>query len=218
MRPILYWDDTIKQDERKNSSGRMPACRDKFVKTRFRRGDLAIAKLFGKAPAADPARDLYDEIVRQARLPGFYQAGGVPDTVDGRFELVALHVFLVLHRLKTEGTGDAGDLGQALFDIFVQDMDASLREMGAGDLGVGKRVKAMIRGLYGRIGAYESALGGGPDSLEQALQRNLFGTVSPSSRDVERMAGYVRGEVAALGQRPAAELAAGQLRFGSVPA
>ena len=179
---------------------------------------MSIAKLFGKAANVDPARELYEEIVRQARVPGFYQAGGVPDTVDGRFELVALHVFLVLHRLKAEDTGDASALGQAVFDIFVQDMDASLREMGAGDLGVGKRVKAMIRGLYGRIGAYEAALGGGPDSLEEALQRNLFGTVSPSSQDVKRMAGYVRGEVAALGQRPAAELAAGQLGFGSVPA
>ena len=179
---------------------------------------MAIVKLFGKAAVADPARDLYDEIVRQSRQPGFYQVGGVPDTVDGRFELIALHVFLVLHRLKNEGSGDAGDLGQAVFDIFVQDMDASLREMGAGDLGVGKRVKAMIRGLYGRINAYEAALGDGPDSLEQALQRNLFGTVSPSPQDVERMSGYVRDEAAALGQRPAAELAAGQLRFGALPA
>ena len=179
---------------------------------------MAIAKLFGKAAPADPAMDLYDVIVQQARQPEFYRVCGVPDTVDGRFELVALHVFLVLHRLKTDGAANTRDLGQGVFDIFVQDMDASLREMGAGDLGVGKRVKAMIRGLYGRIGAYDAALGGEQELLEQALQRNLYGTVSPSRQDVGRMADYIRGEVAALGQRPTAELAAGQVSFGRVPA
>ena len=81
----------------------------------------------------------------QARQPGFYRDCGVPDSVDGRFELIALHTFLVLHRLKADAT-DTEALGQALFDVMFQDMDQSLRELGAGDLGVGPRVKRMAQG------------------------------------------------------------------------
>ena len=88
--------------------------------------------------------NVYRKIVERARDPQFYKELGVPDTVDGRFEMVALHTFLVLRRLKPEAGGES-DISQALFDVMFEDMDSSLREMGAGDMGIGKRVKAMVQ-------------------------------------------------------------------------
>lgn len=135
-----------------------------------------LGKLFKASPEKVAADKLYREVVAQARRPAFYLAGGVPDSVDGRFELIALHVFLVLDRLKQDHPRGSA-LGQELHDIFFADMDRSLREMGAGDLGVGKRVKKMAQGFYGRVAAYEAGLEGGGAGLEAALKRNLFGTL-----------------------------------------
>lgn len=144
-------------------------------------------------PAREAARRLYGAAVAQARRPEFYAGLGVPDSLDGRFELVALHLFLVLRRLKSHP--DAGAVGQELVDLFVADMDASLREMGAGDLGVGRRVKAMVQALYGRIAAYEAGLAGPREGLEAALRRNLFGTASePDGAILAVLAAYVRRE------------------------
>ena len=102
---------------------------------------MSILQLFKRRRSSEAARQLHEAIVAQARQPGFYAAMGVPDTLDGRFELIALHGFLVMHRLKAEpaGTGLAREVAEAIFS----DLDASLREMGAGDLGVGRRVKKM---------------------------------------------------------------------------
>jgi cytochrome b pre-mRNA-processing protein 3 len=145
--------------------------------------------------ARKEAEALYAAIVSQARRPEFYAELGVPDTLDGRFELVALHTFLVLRRLKARG--QAGEAGQELVDLFIQDMDASLRELGAGDLGVGRRVKAMAQALYGRISAYETGLAGSAEALEAALRRNLFRTApetGPQPGTLKAVAEYVRGE------------------------
>src|SRR3546814_8966780 len=104
---------------------------------------MPLKTLFARNRHAEPAEDtadrLYAAIVAQARHPAFYQDYGVPDTVDGRFEMIALHAFLLLHRLKQDPERTA-KLGQAVYDAMFLDMDASLREMGAGDLGVGRRV------------------------------------------------------------------------------
>lgn len=172
---------------------------------------------FFRASPAEPAGlKLYTAAVTQARRPEFYRDAEVPDSLDGRFDLVALHVFLVLRRLKAEG--EAGrELGQAVFDVFVADMDQSLREMGVGDLGVGRRVKAMAQGLYGRLAAYEAGLAS-EAALAAALRRNLYGTVRPSDEAVVRMAAYVCREAESLAVRPFAALAAGDLVFGLPPA
>ena len=108
-----------------------------------------LGKFLKSNPEQVAADKLYRSVVSQARRPEFYLLVGVPDSLDGRFELNALHVFLVLDRLKQDYPRGAG-LGQALHDVFFADMDHSLREMGAGDLGVGKRVKKMAQGFYGR--------------------------------------------------------------------
>jgi cytochrome b pre-mRNA-processing protein 3 len=158
----------------------------------------------------------YRRIVERSRDPAFYAGWGVPDTLDGRFEVLALHAFLVLNRLKRE-PGDAAVFAQELFDTMFADLDAALREMGAGDLGVGRRVQAMARGLYGRIAAYERGL---DDETEMvaALRRNLFGTAASDDAQLAAFGAYARRQVAALAAQPAAALLAGAVAFAPLEA
>ena len=162
------------------------------------------------------AANLYGRIVAQARRPAFYLGLGVPDTVDGRFEMVALHTFLVIRHLKGEGDAD-GRLAQALFDTMVADLDRGLREMGVGDLGVGKRVKKMVSAFFGRAAAYEAGLESGDASLGAALRRNVYGTVAASDDDAAALTAYVRGEAARLDARPVGDTLGGRVDFGDPP-
>jgi cytochrome b pre-mRNA-processing protein 3 len=126
-------------------------------------------------------------------------------------------MFLVLRRLRREGAARAA-LAQALFDMMFADMDRSLREIGVGDLSVGKRVKEMARGLYGRIAAYEAGVATRDDALEQALARNVYGTVTaPAPAALAALAGYVRAAAEQLDGVPAAELATDALPWPLVP-
>jgi cytochrome b pre-mRNA-processing protein 3 len=112
-----------------------------------------LERLVGaQARHAVPADRLYGAAVAQARNPAFYVECRVPDTLDGRFDLIVLHLCLLIRRLRREGETGA-TLAQALFDTTFDDMDRSLREMGVGDLGVGRRVKAMASAFYGRATA-----------------------------------------------------------------
>jgi cytochrome b pre-mRNA-processing protein 3 len=174
-----------------------------------------IGRLFRRDREAGPARELYGQIVAAARQPAFYRALGVPDSVDGRFELIALHLFLVLHRLKHAGEPAAAALAQSLFDTAFADMDASLREMGAGDLGVGRRVKQMATGFYGRAAAYEEGLAGAAD-LDEALRRNLYGTVDPPPAALPAMARYLRNGAESLARQPVAALGEGKVEFPAI--
>ena len=159
--------------------------------------------------------DIYRKIVERAREPRFYAELGVPDTVDGRFEMVALHTFLVLRRLKPEAGGES-DIGQALFDVMFEDMDLSLREMGAGDMGIGKRVKAMVQAFYGRIASYEAGLSNDVSELEDALQRNVYGTTEPEAVSVSSLTAYVRGQDVHLAETDVAAIQTGNFEFGPV--
>ena len=138
----------------------------------------------------------------------------MPDTLDGRFELVCLHAFLYLHRLKAEGAAAAA-LGQRFFDQMFADFDRSLREIGTGDLSVGRQVKRMAEAFYGRIRAYEDGLAGDDSALAAALERNLYGTAAASAEQVAAMAAYLRREAAALAAQPAAALLAGDIAFAA---
>lgn len=180
-------------------------------------GDWALFRFFQRSSDAEAARALYAALVAQARRPEFYQACGVPDTIDGRFELIALHAFLILRRLKQDHDRTAG-LSQNLFDALFLDMDRSLRELGVGDLGVGRRVRAMAEGLYGRIAAYEAGLADDAEQLTAALERNLFGTVAPEQRSVQVMASYLRREAGELEHQQTVKLLRGEVRFGPPPA
>ena len=175
---------------------------------------LSRWNLFRRDPEETDAGPLFTAIVAQARRPAFYAICGVPDSLDGRFELVALHVYLVLSRLKF-GDRPAQALGQSLVDLFFADMDASLREMGAGDLGVGKRVKNMAAAFYGRVAAYDEA--GSGDRAGEALKRNLFGTVEVGDDRIAAMAAYVERARTLIGACPLAEIMAGQPHFPDPP-
>lgn len=166
----------------------------------------------------DIAGELYREVVAQSRRPEFYSDCGVPDTLDGRFDLILLHAFLVLHRLKRDG-GGAADLAQGLFDTLFIDMDRSLREMGAGDMGIGKRIKSMVEAFYGRVAAYEAGLERQDDqALETALRRNLYGTSQPEPRHVAAMASYLKAESQALAAQDLSTVESGVVKFGAPPA
>ncbi len=172
---------------------------------------MPVSWPFGRRPVEEAAQQLYAAAVLQARHPVFYAELAVEDSVDGRFDLIALHVFLLLNRLGQGGRG-LRRLGQALFDLMFADMDESLRELGVSDMAVGGRVKAMARAFYGRVAAYEPGL---EDSmlLEQALARNLYrgAPVDPTSLSV--MASYVQRQVGDLAGYELADFKEGRVRF-----
>lgn len=191
----------------------MPIC----PPTRFReRPQPVFAALHRRRERRSAALAAYTRIVERARAPAFYVAWGVPDTLDGRFEVLALHVFLVLNRLKRE-TGEAAAFAQEVFDTMFADLDSALREMGAGDLGVGRHVQAMAKGLYGRIAAYERGLGD-EAAMTAALRRNLFGTSTASAAQLAAFSAYARRQIAALAAQPVTALIAGAVAFAPLEA
>ncbi len=146
------------------------------------------------APLRGTIEAIYGMIVTQAREPLFYRDLGVPDTVNGRFDLLVLHLWMVLGRFKSAEGG--ADLSQALFDYFCDDMDANLREMGVGDLTVPKRMRAFGEAFYGRAAAYDLALASGTEPFAQALCKNVL-----SGEDIEtarRLATYAETAIAGL--------------------
>ncbi len=178
---------------------------------------MALAKLLRRSTVPDAASRLYVELVKQARRTEFFTGCGVPDTVRGRFEMIALHVFLVLHRLKQDHH-ESARLAQELFDVMFDDMDRNLREMGTGDLAVGKRVRRLAREFYGRIAAYEAGLERDQETLGATLARNLYGTAGADAACLKAMAGYMRREAEALAAVPLAQLLEARVAFGPPPA
>ena len=154
---------------------------------------------------------IYGMIVTQAREPLFYRDLAVPDTVNGRFDLLLLHLWLVLRRLKSVEAG-AG-LSQALFDHFCNDMDDNLREMGVGDLTVPKRMQAFGEAFYGRTAAYDLALTDGREALAQALCKNVLN--GENIAQARGLAAYAEAAMAALAGQDAAALSSGAFKFPS---
>jgi cytochrome b pre-mRNA-processing protein 3 len=151
-----------------------------------------IFKLFRRSPQARIIARLYGAIVAQARMPEFYRTYGVPDTVSGRFEMVVLHVVIMLNRLRAE-PGSAEAAGQGVFDSFCSDMDGNLREMGVGDLAVPAKMRRLGEAFYGRQQTYESALSAAGDvPLAEALGRTIFGLEHGTNASALRLAAYVR--------------------------
>ena len=155
---------------------------------------------------------LYTAAVRAARDPWFYTALGVPDTLDGRFDLVGVHVFLIIDRLQ-EAPEPGPGLAQALFDAMFADMDFNLREMGVGDMSVGKRVKEMWEAFHGRAVVYAAALQCDDDAaLVQALTRNVWRGEAPAGA-AEALAALMRRHDVALADMPAASFDGEAFRF-----
>jgi cytochrome b pre-mRNA-processing protein 3 len=160
--------------------------------------------LFRRRARSDTISTLYGTIVAQARLTCFYREYGVPDTVNGRFDL------LVLDRLADEP--QLRELGQALFDHFCTDMDRNLREMGVGDLSVPKQMQRVGEAFYGRAQAYRAGLTrDGEQALAEALERNIYGQDAASRAAAARLAAYMRGTAGELRVQPASQILAGQL-------
>ena len=129
--------------------------------------------MFLKKKYNDDVIKLYSKIISQARNERFYISYGVPDTVNGRFDLITLHMFIVLRRLKEIGS-EGSNLSQDLFDIMFSDMDKNMREMGVGDLSVGKKIKALAAAFYGRIKVYdEGIIANDGKVLVNSLRRNF---------------------------------------------
>jgi len=172
-----------------------------------------IFRFFRRAARDDSIASLYGTIVAQARVPAFYQSFGVPDTANGRLEMIMLHVVLLLRRLEAEpepGGAALRPLGQALFDHFCQDMDANLREMGVGDLAVPRAMRRIGEAFYGRQAAYLAALAAdSPLALADVLTRNIL----EGGSGADRLAHYVGETVRALASRDAAALRRGDCGF-----
>jgi len=171
-----------------------------------------IFPLFRRGVRPDTISTLYGMIVAQARCPCFYRDYAVPDTLNGRFDLVVLHLALVLDRLAQEPALQS--LGQGIFDRFCQDMDHNLREMGIADLKVPKEMRRIGEAFYGRSQAYRAALAAQDDGpLIEALERNIYGGSPPAAAAAARLAAYMREAVRDLAAQDSASLAGGALHF-----
>lgn len=159
-------------------------------------GLLNFLSLRHRVPDMTPA---YMSIVKQARRPGFYSGNMVPDSFDGRFDMLALHVHLVLRRLRQHGVA-RDHIGQSLFDLFFRDMDQAMREAGIGDLGVSKKIRKMAQAFYGRAAAYDEVLGrlapaafaqSRLDALTRVLTRNLYPDGASDMVALQKLAAYI---------------------------
>lgn len=173
----------------------------------------SLLRMFGLGPKADPkiVDALFEAIVAAARQPVFYRDHGVPDSPLGRFEMLALHVALVLRAGRTADEAQRAVL-QALTEEFFKDVDHSLRELGIGDTGVPKRMKKLASMFYGRLDAYARALDeGDEEALAAALERNI----TPDGALSERagLAAYVFKAAAGVAESLPAACAGGRLVF-----
>jgi len=188
-----------------------------------------ILAAFRRGPQNRNIHVLYGTIVAQARSAAFYTDYGIPDTVEGRFELIVLHLVLVLDRLRRSAESSKASspslgpnptgrmvgqtLGQRLFDVFCRDLDHNLREMGVGDMAVSREMRRFGEAFYGRQAAYCAALAAKDQrELEMALSRNIFADSGANGKAV-RLARYVRAAASALGDVEQDVLAAGKVVF-----
>ena len=168
-----------------------------------------LRQLFRTNPEKRTARELYAGILGAARQPALYGPDGVADTVEGRFELVVLHAALVILVLRQSEDPAAGRLSQAVFDTMFDDFDAAMRELGVGDSALGKRIRFMAKGFYGRASTLDEAIAADDDSqLQAVLSRNIFASETVDPR-AARLALYVNSAHRALTEQGAAALIAG---------
>jgi cytochrome b pre-mRNA-processing protein 3 len=133
---------------------------------------------------------LYGSIVAQARQPAFYGALGVPDTLDGRFDMIVVHATLVMRRLRSVNATPY-DVAQELLNYLFKDMDRSLREVGVGDMSIGKHVKKMAKAFYGRAEEYEKGLDGSATALNDALIQNVYRKAAPTPDQLAALSRYL---------------------------
>ncbi|NNJ73810.1 MAG: ubiquinol-cytochrome C chaperone [Anderseniella sp.] len=173
---------------------------------------MILKSILSRTQKLNPVRTVYEAIVAQARRPELYSELGVPDTLDGRFDMIILHNDAVMCHMQA---GEEADklFAQALIDELFRDMDRSLREMGVGDMGVGKRVKKMATVYYGRANAYGNARAAGDGSLVAALVRNVFEGDENRTHAAELLAKYAGVMHDAVGLMDRADIRAGKLNL-----
>ena len=172
-----------------------------------------LKSLFKPRPAHAAGRALYVAAIAQARSPAHYADLMAPDTPTGRFEIYSLHVYLVLERLKGQGP-QAAETAQACFDAYVQSLDDALRELGVGDLSVGKKMRKLGEAFFGRVKSFETGMAALPDRgpLEALLARTVYSAGAEAA--VALLADYVVAQRAALANQPLADLLAGEIVWG----
>jgi cytochrome b pre-mRNA-processing protein 3 len=173
---------------------------------------MIFQRFFTPRPQVSAARALFASASEQARDPAFYVRGGAPDTPEGRFELYALHVVLLLLRLSGDGPAVA-ETRQGVFDAFVRNLDDGLREMGVGDLSVGKKMRKLGAAVYGRLRSYSDALAAGEPrgAVREVLARTVFAGGVTGSADA--LADYVVRAHAELAAQPDAGLLGGAVTW-----
>jgi cytochrome b pre-mRNA-processing protein 3 len=176
------------------------------------RGVMRLDRLFRPRPAQSAGRALYTGAVEQSRTPALYADLGAPDTVEGRFEIYSLHVVLLLDRLRGHAA-PAGEVSQALFDAYVKDLDHALRELGVGDLAVGRKMRKLGEAFYGRGKSYEAAFAALPDEapLLALLTRTVYAEADASP--APRLLDYVLDQRAALADQALERLTEGEVAW-----
>lgn len=176
---------------------------------------MALFDFFRPDPLSEAAYRLYAMAAEQSRLPIFYTEFGVADSFDGRFDLLALHVHLLIRRLN--GAGREGRrFAQLVFDVMLKDLDQGLRLVGVGDTGIGKRVKRMSNAYYGRARAYDAALDAGDAAaLSAALSRNVYRGNDIAPAVLQRLTDYVWQRADALERTSLAALTTAQFTYAA---
>lgn len=172
--------------------------------------------LMGPSDLDRKAQKLYGAVVAAARRPAFYAGLGVPDTPEGRFELVALHLYLLMDRLSAGGE-DANPLIQRTIETFITDMDDCMREFGVGDITVAKKVKRAAAVFYDRSGAYRAALNATDDDALAAAVRSAIDAPADAPVDAVTLARYIRSARKALQNTPFGTVEAADATFPSIP-
>ena len=172
-----------------------------------------LKHLFRPRPAQVAGRALYPRVVEQSRVPALYAELGAPDTVEGRFEIYSLHLLLLLDRFQAEGQA-AAETSQALFDTYVKGLDDALREMGVGDLSVGKKMRKLGEAIYGRAKSWRAAFEALPDEapLKALLRRTVYADAEDRSAD---LAAYVLRQRAHLAAQPGERLLVGEVDWAA---
>lgn len=143
---------------------------------------------FRKDQTQSQAETLFEALNDAARAPALYAAAEAPDTVEGRFEVLGLHIFLAMRRLKRDAPA-SDRLSTALQEVFFRRLDDALREIGVGDLSIGRKIRGLAEAFYGRATAYDKAFGEGPGAVAEALARNVFDSAEPGRAQL--LANYV---------------------------
>jgi cytochrome b pre-mRNA-processing protein 3 len=172
----------------------------------------ALKTLFSTPAYQMEAARAYVTVVNQSRQPFFYAEYAVADTLDGRFDVIVLHLFLISHRLRKEQSEEAGEFNRVLQEAFFSDMDRNVREMGVSDTGVGKRIKAMAQAFFGRLQAYSNGLTGSVD-FKESLRRNLYREASVSDAQLQAVHDYCVRTLTVLDTQDAQSIMRGEIHF-----